>query len=113
MAIENSDQSAQNNDQQIVNATIVANGAILIALQTAMRWAIIESTKMSRGDLDRLVARISSEVTKAPADGFDLEDVKVGKAQVMKFVDIISGALARELVAKNYAQSAKMASLEL
>jgi hypothetical protein len=96
-------QPAQKNDRQTVNATIVANGAMLIALQTAMRWAIIESTKMTTGDLHTLVTRIASEVAKAPADGFDLEEVKVGKAQVMKFVDIISGALARELVAKNYA----------
>jgi hypothetical protein len=97
----NSDQPAQINMQQMVNATIVANGAMLIALQTAMRWAIVESTKMPNGDLQTLVARITSEVAKAPADGFDPQEVKVGKAQVMKFVDIISGAIMRELAAKN------------
>jgi hypothetical protein len=97
----NSNQPAQVDIQHRVNATIVSNGAMLIALQTAMRWAIIERTKMPNGDLQTLVARIASEVAKAPADGFDSEDVKVGKAQVMKFVDIISGAITRELAAEN------------
>jgi hypothetical protein len=32
-------QQAQKNDLQMVNATIVANGAMLIALQAAMRPA--------------------------------------------------------------------------
>ena len=96
-------QPAKKNDQQMVNATIVANGAMLIALQTAMRWAIIENKGMPKDDLHTLVFRISSEVAKAPAEGFDPEEVKIGKAQVMKFVDIISRALARELAADNCA----------
>jgi hypothetical protein len=96
-----SNQPEQIDEQHKANATMVANGAMLIALQTAMRWAIIENTKMPNGDLQTLVARIAAEVAKAPADGFDSQDVNVGKVQVMKFVDIISGAIRSELASKN------------
>jgi hypothetical protein len=100
MENERSNQPAKLDPQQTVNATIVANGVMLIALQTAMRWAILEGAKMPNGDLRALVARITSEVSKAPAECFDAQDVKIGKAQVMKFVNIISDAIARELDAQ-------------
>jgi hypothetical protein len=95
------DGSTQMNVQQTVNATIVSNGSLLIALQTAMRFAILERTKMPFGDVHTLVERISTEVAKAPASGFDPNDVKAGKEQTMKFVQVIANAINGEIASKS------------
>jgi hypothetical protein len=91
--------SAQINVQSSVNATIVSNGSFIIALQTAMRSAIIDN-KLGKSALDQLVSKIAIDVTAATAEGFSPSDVKDGKAQTMKFVAVIADAIQRELSSK-------------
>lgn len=93
-------ETTQIDVNQTLNATIVSSGTLLIALQAAMRWAIIENSKTPNGDLQTLVARIKAEVEKAPAEGFSPQDVSAGKAQVVKFIDVITDAINREVAAR-------------
>lgn len=85
--------------QQSHHATIVANGALLIALQTAMKSAILDA-KLQEADLVTLTSRISSDVTNAPASGFGSQDVLEGKKQALTFVGAISEAIKREIASK-------------
>jgi hypothetical protein len=51
-------QPAQKNDQQMVNATIVANGAMLIALQTVADFHVVRPIR----SVSRLAPKLKSEV---------------------------------------------------
>ncbi len=86
--------------QSTVNATIVSNGAFVIALQAAMRSAIINN-KLGNSELENLVSTIATDVTAATAGGFSFADVKDGKAQTMKFVAIIADAIKREIASEH------------
>jgi hypothetical protein len=86
------DIPAQINIAQTQEALIVTNSSLLIALQTAMRYAVLDAG----GNLQTLVRKIREDVKNADADGFNERDVHAGKSQANKFIGVIEDAISRE-----------------
>jgi hypothetical protein len=95
-ATANTDGGRSLTISQSVGATIVSNGALLLALQAAMRWAVIDRG-LSKDDLKDLEVKIASAIENGSAEGFKKEDVQTGKNLTTQFIATIGEAIRKEL----------------